>query len=156
MKLELQLGVLRLVGEARGTHIHVTALGAGEVGQRPLLGRLTMTVGEWSSLQATVDVLHAADRRHQADRAEVNRLTFQLDDARASTSRWAKLAGRHAGERDQARAELDALQPIRSVLGDWDWPAMVADDCVDDGALERAAKALAAVAEQQAKAKGNR
>lgn len=60
--LELSLGALTLVGEERGVHIHVSILGAGMRGQRPLCGTVVMRVEEWESLLTLLEVHAAQDR----------------------------------------------------------------------------------------------
>lgn len=60
------------------------------------------------------------------------------------------LAAAHTAA-DAMAARLTQLQPIVSVLGDWDWPGIVEDGCTNEQALESAAKALAYVAREQAK-----
>lgn len=48
---ELSIGALALIGELRGSHVHVAVRGAGEPGQRPLCGTVVMTSEEWTSLE---------------------------------------------------------------------------------------------------------
>lgn len=53
------------------------------------------------------------------------------------------------------RAELERLQPICSVLSDWDWRGIVEDGCVEDDAFQQAAKALAYIEGEIEKERGN-
>lgn len=109
MKNELQLGVLTLVGEQGGGHIHVTVLGAGQPGSRALCGRITITVAEWSSLQVLVDVLALADKRHGEDRAEVDRLERSLrSENELGTERYVALTSA-TRQSDQLGEELERI-----------------------------------------------
>jgi hypothetical protein len=54
MQKTIAIGPLTLVGELAGSHVHVTVLGAGEAGQRPLCGRITVAVAEWDALAASM------------------------------------------------------------------------------------------------------
>lgn len=51
---EIMLGALVFFATFAGNHVHVVVRGAGNPGQRPLLGNLTMTVAEWDSLLDSV------------------------------------------------------------------------------------------------------
>lgn len=60
---ELSLGLLTLVGEPRGAHVHVSILGAGMRGQRPLCGTVVMRVDEWESLSKLLELGAEQDRQ---------------------------------------------------------------------------------------------
>lgn len=129
--LEIQLGHVTFVGEVAGNHIHVTVLGIGAPGHRPLLGKLTMAGLEWSSLEMLVELKAISDRRELTDRAEL-----------------ARLDGLVAKERQEHRATCDMYMPVDSVISDWDWRGIVSDGCFRadyERAIEQAAKAFADV-----------
>lgn len=139
---QLSIGPLTLFGEHAGTHVHVTVLGAGAPGQRPLCGRITVTTAEWQALEATASVM-LVGARTQAELAGL-RVLFE-EQGRALHATRATVTSQ--------RAELEQMQPILSVIGDWDWPGIVRDGITIRDALEAAAKALAHVSIERDKAK---
>jgi len=56
MENQIIFGGLTLLGERMGSHIHVTVLGIGPRGHRPLCGTIRVTEAEWKALK------HAADQ----------------------------------------------------------------------------------------------
>lgn len=176
--LELQLGHITFVGEVAGNHIHVTVLGIGAPGHRPLLGKLTMAGLEWSSLEMMVELKAISDRQQLADRAEIARLDGLLGRERAehvqtatTLSQTSELLDHYkqtfveqgallteiTTQRDAMKQSLAEHQPVRSVISDWDWRGIVADGCfrpVYEPAIEAAAKALATVEGALEKSRG--
>jgi hypothetical protein len=53
---EFILGNIKFCGEPQGEHVHVSVLGAGPVGHRPLCGMLRFTEEEWTLLEKTASV----------------------------------------------------------------------------------------------------
>ena len=165
----LTLGVLTFTASiSTGPIVNVRV--RGSVGD---VGALHLSLAEWSSLRALADVLAAADRRHAKDRAEIDvlkqevrELEQQRDAARtdmeAAEQRmlgvldgtFATGDGTAQREIERLRHQLDQLQPLVSVLGDWDWGAIA--ECgwhpEEDGpALTAACRALAHVAREKTK-----
>ena len=135
---------------------------------------------EYSTAQYVLTELHAA--LNAGHLAEIQRLDKALADSRAECERlrklnddWCANAKSHLDEADAAnslaniadecrasaerechllRRQLDQLQPLVSVLGDYDWDAIA--ECgwhpEEDGpALTAACRALAHVAREKAK-----
>lgn len=48
---EIRFGLLTFVGDRLGDHVHVTVLGVGAPGHRPLCGRFVTSVREWTELE---------------------------------------------------------------------------------------------------------
>ncbi len=78
---EIKLGHVYFVGVPSGAHVHVTTLGEGARGHRPLLGHITMTPDEWASLvdmaeerDLLVDGVAYNQEQIEALRAEVAKL----------------------------------------------------------------------------------
>ena len=57
MKNEITIASAKFVGEPKGSHVHVSVLGAGPLGHRPLCGMLRMTPEEWGELEKTASIL---------------------------------------------------------------------------------------------------
>lgn len=47
---EIKLGRVHFVGTKSGAHVHVTTMGEGPVGHRPLCGQIVLNPDEWQSL----------------------------------------------------------------------------------------------------------
>jgi hypothetical protein len=60
----IRLGVLTLVGEPNGIHVHVSVLGAGHQGQRQLCGRFVTSPTEWASLRTLEAAIAEAVRQN--------------------------------------------------------------------------------------------
>lgn len=106
----LSLGPLVLVGTQRGLLVDVTI----NTDLCESAGEATITAPEWQSLVATVDVLHAADRRHAEDRAEIERLTTENANLRefiAASEECAKADDVlwYADENERMRAEFTRM-----------------------------------------------
>lgn len=56
MENQITLGGMTLIGERMGSHIHVTVLGIGPRGHRPLCGTIRVVESEWLAMQ------HAAEQ----------------------------------------------------------------------------------------------
>lgn len=83
---------------------------------------------------------------------ELARVQKQRDDLQAQVDRLKIDLFIANGKREQAEASLEKLQPLLSVIGDWDWPAIVEDGPSHyPDALASAARALAYVATERAK-----
>lgn len=56
MTKQINIGPLTFIGDRLGGHIHVSVLGAGDVGQRPLAGTFVVGDAEWEAFanQATI------------------------------------------------------------------------------------------------------
>ncbi len=59
MATEIKVGLLTLIGEVRGGHVHVTVRGDEGVGSRPLCGHFVASDVEWRSLARLNDELSA-------------------------------------------------------------------------------------------------
>jgi hypothetical protein len=53
----ITIGSVKFVGELHGSHMHVSVLGAGPLGHRPLCGMLRMTIAEWQKFAHIGDIL---------------------------------------------------------------------------------------------------
>lgn len=70
MTTEIKVGPLTMIGDILGGHVHVSVLGEGAKGSRPLCGRITVTVDEWIALSES----NAAAARLRMDMAELRSL----------------------------------------------------------------------------------
>lgn len=87
---EVTLGLLTFVGVAKGGHIEVTALGAGQGEHRPLCGRIMINLTEWTALSQQRDVIDAAGR-------ELARLQRLEEVAKLIGKHWRDQQGVNAG-----------------------------------------------------------
>ena len=151
----ITLGILTLVAEQDGPFVRVDVTSPTSIG-----GTLHLTLPEWSSLRSLVDVLAAADRRHKADREEIERLRSAVEQHREllatykqSLADLTRTTSTITKQRDAMRAEVARMKPLRSVLGNWHWRGIVEDSCWRDErwrddykhAVQQAAQALAEV-----------
>ncbi len=71
--VEIKVGLLSLIGEVRGGHVHVTVRGEGDLGSRPLCGHFIASDEEWRSLArlgCELSALHKELARETAARGE--------------------------------------------------------------------------------------
>lgn len=129
---ELSFATLTFLGEEAGAHVHVTVLGAGQPGQRPLCGRFTVRYDEWQAIERTADAFAIAAKPIELVGSEVARLNRTIAEL---------------------RAELAAFDPIRSVLADWEWSS-IAHESDRLSPLRFAAEALVKVEGALGKMKG--
>jgi len=59
MENQIKIGGLTLHGERMGAHIHVTVLGVGPAGHRPLCGTIRVIEAEWKAIKHAADMLEA-------------------------------------------------------------------------------------------------
>lgn len=149
----LTLGPLVLVGK-QVAHLIDVDIFAGGIS----VGSMQLTLPTWTGLVCLADVLAAADKEMARLRAENERLTACLKRANDNHETFERLWYMTQDERDQLRAECHGrrfdpnMQPILSVLGDWDWSGLAADwPLADERALEAVVKAMAAVERSVAK-----
>ena len=96
----LTLGTVHLFGIQCGPLIRVT--------NDPDSPGFFVTLAEWTSLRATVDLLTAADRRHAEDRAEIERLRKRPTEMRHAVVRDAAYSSQR--ECHKAEAERYAIR----------------------------------------------
>lgn len=92
-----------------------------------------------------------AEKSERTHRMEIARLDLALAKERAELARVRNHAAKTFTE---YREQIIQYQPVQSVIGDWDWPALV-NDSVPDAAADAAFKALAYIAREQAKERRN-
>lgn len=68
----LTIGPLSLLAEQHGPLLSIAIHAPSDSAP---VGRMTLTVAEWTSLVALVDCMVAAEKRHAEDKAEIERLT---------------------------------------------------------------------------------
>ena len=138
----LSLGPLVLIARQAGPllDVSITHLGLS-------VGEMHLSLPAWTGLVTLVDVLAAADRRHAEDRA-------RMDAVNAANDRCLAEIVRLRAECNGRRFDPN-LQPILSVLGDYDWSGIEADGWVPSGeyedALRKLVKAMAEVERSVAK-----